>query len=127
MALSYPSPTELDVHAPQLDVIRRYCPSATQETCDDLAALAIPYGTDCWPWLGLLTSSGYGYFMGEPTPYGATTTISSHRYMYEVLVGDVSMADHIHHRCLNKACWNPLHLEAVTPKEHAARHRKGKS
>lgn len=78
--------------------------------------------TDCWHWTGGLSRDGYGYVSLEPTPYGYASPMHSHRYMYDILVGDIPYGYHIHHRCKVKDCWNPFHLEAVTPKEHYARH-----
>jgi hypothetical protein len=46
-----------------------------------------------------------------------------HRYMYDLLVAPIDDGHDAHHRCGHKACWYPLHIEALTPKEHQARHR----
>lgn len=45
-----------------------------------------------------------------------------HRLSYTAFIGELSNKLQIHHKCLNQACCNPSHLEALTPKEHKARH-----
>jgi hypothetical protein len=112
---------------PNIDLLRRYCPTLDLETSTAFAALIAPNATGCWLWPGGLTKAGYGYFSAEPTPYGYSHTISMQRYSYEVFVGDLPMEHHTHHHCLIHACWHPLHLEDVTLQEHADRHRKKKT
>lgn len=48
----------------------------------------------------------------------------AHRVVYELLVGRIPAGLHVHHRCHNRACCNPDHLELVRPSEHSAQHRR---
>ncbi len=106
-----------------VDLLRRYCPTLAASTHDQVAACLFVDDQGCWPWPGTLTAEGYGYVWLEPTPYGYCTSCGVHRYMYDLLVGEIPSGYHVHHRCEHKPCWHPLHLEPVTPKEHCARHR----
>jgi HNH endonuclease len=106
-----------------IDLIRRYCPSLTVHTPGQLAQLIDIGPTGCWHWPRSLTPYGYGYVWCKPTPYGYQRAVHVHRYMYDLLVGPVDEDYHVHHRCEQRDCWHPLHLEAVTPKDHKARHK----
>jgi hypothetical protein len=108
---------------PDIDLIRRYCPTLAPQVQREVATHIRRDAHGCWPWDGTMNSTtGYGYFMTE----GNRDTRHSwhvHRYMYETLVAPIPLGHDVHHRCEHKACWHPLHLEPVTPKEHCARHR----
>lgn len=106
-----------------VDLLRRYCPGLAVHTHVEVAAYIFPDVNGCWPWPGKPTPDGYRYVWLEPTPYGYSTTCRVHRYMFDTLVGPIPEDHHMHHRCENKPCWHPMHVEAVTPKEHCARHR----
>jgi len=111
--------------ADNLDLLRRYCPHLTTHTPETIAQYIPDDTTQCWEW-GQVRADGYAYVMTVPEPYGYRTSIHAHRYFYDLLVGPVEPDDatprDVHHRCGNRACWNPFHLELVTPKEHKARH-----
>lgn len=71
----------------------------------------------CWEWTGSLRF-GYGQFnIGKPQ------MAYSHRYSYELVHGSIPEGFHVHHRCENKLCVNPEHLEALSAKEHRQTHR----
>lgn len=78
------------------------------------------YRTDaagCWIWQGHLNRAGYGKFMmtkGE-------SDIHAHRAAYLLMVGPIPDGYHIDHLCRVRACINPAHLEAVTPRENLMR------
>lgn len=60
---------------------------------------------DCWPYTGVLNSSGYG----------------PHRRTFLAAGGYIPDGLELDHLCGNKPCCNPLHLEPVTPAENRRR------
>lgn len=66
-------------------------------------------GTDveCWEWTGSRTL-GYGTVSIEGR------NKYSHRLSYELFVGPIPKGGVVHHRCANRGCVNPAHLEATT-------------
>jgi hypothetical protein len=67
---------------------------------------------DCWNWTGHVMSSGYGRLKRN----GHSTL--AHVLVYETLIGPVPDGLELHHRCQNKKCCNPWHLEPVTRSQH---------
>lgn len=65
----------------------------------------------CWQWLGALNSNGYGIRAGQ----------YAHRKSYELHVGPIPSGLQIDHLCRNRGCFNPDHLEAVTPSDNVRR------
>ncbi len=71
-----------------------------------------PLPTPCWVWRGAL-KDGYGRFTYEGKTYRA------HRVAYEAFVGEIGAHEEgrgwvLDHKCRNRACCNPAHLEMVT-------------
>jgi HNH endonuclease len=80
----------------------------------------IEFTAHCWTWRGAANGKGYGSVGHEGR------TWSTHKLVYELLVGPVSEGLQIDHLCLNKRCCNPDHLEPVTPKQNANRYHIAK-
>ncbi len=71
----------------------------------------------CWEWTGALKQNGYGavaIFVGKQRE------VLAHRYIWHVLRGPLSKDLQLHHKCENRRCVNPDHLEPLTFKEHYA-------
>lgn len=74
---------------------------------------------ECWPWRGYVEKSGYGRFKVAGKPRGA------HRVAYALAYGDPPSHLVVDHKCRNRSCVNPAHLEAVTNAVNIARGARG--
>jgi hypothetical protein len=78
--------------------------------------VTVDVSTGCWEWMGA-RSDGYGRLrVAGQTPY-------AHRYVYMLLVGPVPDGRVLDHKCNNRACVNPDHLDVVAQKENVQRGR----
>jgi len=62
----------------------------------------------CWFWNGYVDPLGYGKHGKE----------YAHRLAYLYIHGKIPYGLEVHHKCNNRSCINPEHLEAVTHKEN---------
>jgi hypothetical protein len=69
----------------------------------------------CWEWFGSISVRGYGQVRHDGR------TRSTHRVMYEILVGPIPEGLHLDHLCKYTRCCNPAHLEPVTQLVNAQR------
>lgn len=69
----------------------------------------------CWIWTGAVVN-GYGRFC-----ISAGKTTPAHRVLWEMKNGKVPKGYELDHKCRNKICINPSHLEAVTHAENMRR------
>lgn len=75
--------------------------------------------TDCWQWLG-----GYNKKTGYGKKQLSGRTLLAHRWIWETLFGPIPVDMVVNHKCGNKKCINPTHLEIVSQAENC-RHGKG--
>jgi len=74
---------------------------------------------DCWEWQGNVSNrTGYG----KKTYKGRY--MLAHRWVYEMLLGPIPDGLVVNHRCRNRRCVNPHHLE-ITDQAGNCRHGKG--
>jgi predicted nucleic acid-binding Zn ribbon protein len=73
--------------------------------------------TGCWVWAKKLNPAGYPN--GFPKP---------HRAYYELATGErLTPKIDVHHKCHNRACVNPAHLQAVPHGKHLTHHLRSRS
>jgi hypothetical protein len=66
----------------------------------------------CWNWKGMVSDRGYGL-----VKIGGKKR-KAHRVMWELTYGPIPAGLEPHHKCENKRCVRPGHLELVTKEEH---------
>lgn len=74
--------------------------------------------TGCWNWQGKANNSGYGQ-IGSGGRNGRD--VLTHRVAYEHVHGPIPLGLEVDHKCRNRLCCNPDHLEAVTRSENMLR------
>ena len=69
---------------------------------------------DCCFWVGYQFTDGYGGIWSSVR----NQYERAHRVIYEATKGDISDGLHLYHKCENRLCINPDHLEPITIKEN---------
>lgn len=72
-------------------------------------------GPGCWEWTANRSSEGYGQFS-----IGGRLN-AAHRVASELTDGPIPAGIVLDHRCRNKGCVNPKHLDRVTQRENTIR------
>lgn len=80
--------------------------------------------TGRWLWTGAVSNghgkwehlSGYGY-VRDDAEHGHKVALV-HRVSYRELVGPIPDGHEVDHTCVRRLCWNPDHLQAVTPERN---------
>lgn len=75
---------------------------------------------ECWQWTGAKNNRGYGSVTN-----GRGKSMLAHRRSYMETKGEIPAGLQLDHRCENKLCVNPAHLDAVTGKENMRRRFHG--
>jgi hypothetical protein len=75
----------------------------------------------CWPWIGYVDQWGYGR-VGVSYD-GRRGSLNVHRFIYLMLVGDITPGNEIDHRCQRRDCANVDHLEEAAYVENQERSR----
>jgi hypothetical protein len=70
----------------------------------------------CIQWIGEITPDGYGRL--QIMVNRKITRIYAHRFAYEQVYGPIPTGMVINHKCRNRSCVNPAHLEVVTHEEN---------
>ena len=68
---------------------------------------------DCWEWQGSVGSHGYGKFT-----QGRKWEMTSHRLAHTLTHGEIPKGQVVRHKCDNKRCCNPSHLELGLQKDN---------
>jgi hypothetical protein len=64
-------------------------------------------GTPCWEWSGARNQYHYGRI-------GESSEMYAHRLSYVLFIGIIPEGLEIDHKCTNRCCVSPFHLQAVT-------------
>lgn len=67
----------------------------------------------CWDWCGHIRADYGGFFMDGKNKY-------AHRVAYALFVEPIPEDGYVHHRCSNKLCVNPKHLQCTTWEQNMA-------
>lgn len=80
--------------------------------------LSVLDGEGCWVWLGRFDKDEYGRInIIKDKKHQA---LRAHRVSYATFIGAIKDDYDIHHKCHNRACINPNHLEQIHYKVHRA-------
>lgn len=75
--------------------------------------------SNCWIWQGPDSGEGRGGGYGRVSISGVTSAV--HLVVYTHFFGYIPGRKQVDHKCNNRLCCNPLHLELVTHKQNQKR------
>jgi hypothetical protein len=70
----------------------------------------------CWNWTAARMRDGYGKWSYSVN--GQKVYLRAHRFAWLVTHGTLTEDKELHHRCENRACVRPDHMEEITRAEH---------
>lgn len=91
---------------------------------DSIEIVDAGYDTPCWLWT--LADSGNGRGGGYPRMKLNSRTCAAHIVSFTNVHGYVPGNKQIDHKCRNRRCVNPDHLEMVSPKRNAIRREEAR-
>lgn len=84
-----------------------------------MSRVSVDEHCECWIWQGPTSGSGRGGGYGRMCLDGQTVAV--HRVMATLFMGYIPGKKQVDHKCRNRLCVNPDHLEIVTHKENQRR------
>lgn len=81
-----------------------------------MSKVIINYDTGCWEWKGGTSGTGRGGHYGRMCLDGGT--VSTHICMWINFFGMIPPKKQIDHKCNNRICCNPDHLQMLTHKQN---------
>lgn len=73
---------------------------------------------DFWIWTGCVNTDGYPKLARTVSKGVHDFNVKGHRYVYEQTKGEIPEGKVIRHKCDNRLCLNPDHLEVGTPTDN---------
>ena len=83
--------------------------------------VSIGTANECWPWLSTKRPDGYGVMQVGSLKDRSRRVIRAHRFAYAQEHGPIPDGLELDHLCRNRACVNPVHLEAIARRENILR------
>ena len=84
-----------------------------------MARVELDRHTQCWNWQGPTSGDGRGGDYGRMSL--GSQTVATHIVSYTHFYGYIPGKKQVDHKCHNRLCCNPVHLELVTHRENQKR------